>query len=306
MSKLRQKLEFWLLPFFLLLLVGALTPHKFLPDYVAAWLQDAGHIALGAATAALLSGVARLRTGKYNCLWIWGITAIILLAIELVQIPLQREASLIDLLVGMCGAASLLLLMASAEQQKFVWKRRFLLFSAIMLLLALSPLLYTSAAYVARDTRFPVLANFSSELGKVFLRPHGGEFTQQPMSIEGETFPALLCMQPGNWPGISIDDVAPDWRGYEKLSFVLYSDFAEPVGLNLRVHDKQHSHDYNDRYNHGFNLQAGINRIEIMLDDIKHAPVSREMDMRSIQGIILFAPDLDRPACVRLGALKLL
>ena len=113
-------------------------------------------------------------------------------------------------------------------------------------------------------------------------------------------------MRPVNWPGISIDYVAPDWRGYKKLNFVLYAELDAPVDLELRVHDKQHSQEYSDRFNHSFSLHSGINRVEIPLDDIKHAPVTREMEMQAIQGIILFAPDLERPFCIRLGTLQLL
>lgn len=306
MRKRHCGLQLWLFLVFILLLVAALLPGQILAGYIPASAQDSGHIILGAVVAALLSGVAAIRTGKYGFLRVLVFTAIFLVVVELLQIPLARTASLLDLLLGMSGAVSVLLFMASSTQRNLAWKRCCQALGVLLLVLALLPLLFTSTAYIARNLRFPVLADFSSAFGKLFLRSQGAELTQQQWSSEGEVFPARLCLYSGYWPGISVDHVVPDWRGYKKLSVVLFSDLAEPVKMELRVHDKQHNNKFDDRYNYAFSVHPGINRIEIMLEDIRRAPVSRDMDMHSIQGIMLFSPGLDRPVCIRLGTIKLL
>jgi hypothetical protein len=307
MSNGEIKQKSWLYAVFILLLFAALYPTQILTGVLAGRLQDSGHIILGAVAAILFSGIGRIQNSKHNLFWAWIVTVIFLLIIEIVQMQLHRDASWIDLLVGASGAAAIFLILSSVKQSSSFWRWCYRLVGTIILLLALSPLLFTSTAYIVRNIKFPVLADFSSITGNEFLQTHSGELIrQQDVVINNEKFLARLCLNPGDWPGISIDEVVPDWSGYDKLSMVLFSDLAFPVEFVLRVHDRRHNHQLDDRYNFKFNLPAGFKRIKIALDDIKYAPVGRDMDMRSIQGIVLFSTKLDEPICVNLGSIQLL
>ena len=307
MNSREVKQKRWLYVVFILLLFAALYPTQILSGVLAGRVQDSGHIILGAVAALLFSGIGRIQKSKHDLLWAWVITVIFLLIIEIGQMQLNRDASWIDLLVGASGAAAILIIINSVKQSSSFWRWCYRLSGIMILLLALSPLLFTSTAYVIRNIKFPVLADFSSITDNEFLHTRSGELIQQQgVVINDEKFLARLCLNPGDWPGISIDEVVPDWSSYGKLSMVLFSDMAIPVDLVLRVHDRQHNHQLDDRYNFKFSLLPGFKRIEIVLDDIKYAPVGRDMDMHSIQGIVLFSATLDESICVNLGSMQLL
>ncbi len=299
--------KIWLYVVFILLLFAALYPTQILTGVLAGRLQDSGHIILGAVAALLFSRIGRIQNSKHDLLLALIVTVIFLLMIEIVQMQLHRDASWIDLLVGASGATAALLIMRAVKQPSSFRRWCYRIFGIIILLLAVSPLAFTSIAYFVRNNKFPVLADFSSITDKEFLHTRSGELIrQQGVVINDEKFLARLCLNPGDWPGISIDEVVPDWSSYGKLSMVLFSDMAIPVDLVLRVHDRQHNHQLDDRYNFKFSLLPGFKRIEIALDDIKYAPVGRDMDMHSIQGIVLFSATLDEPICVNLGSMQLL
>jgi hypothetical protein len=84
-----------------------------------------------------------------------------------------------------------------------------------------------------------------------------------------------------------------------------YSNRPEPLPLTLRIHDAVHNGQYEDRFNRQIVLTPGRNRIEIPLADLRAAPRRREMDLRHISGIGIFAYRLTDPVVIYLGPIRL-
>lgn len=308
MSSRDKTLQRWLVLLFILLLVVALMPVGYLSASIFKELLDSGHIVLGAVCAVLLFVSTSYRVSKkYYALQIWFVTAIGLFFLELIQIPLRRNASFMDLVLGMCGAGAALLFIVSCRQQDIIWRRAYRLAGAILLLLALAPLMYTTTNYIVRHSKFPLLADFSSAFVAGVVKLHGAELMRlQDLVVGDDTFPAMLCLNPGKWSGVHLGEVVPDWSEYGSLLVVLYSELSAPVDLELGVRDRRHNHKFNDRYNLNFSLHAGINRIEIALDDIKRAPATREMDLHEVGDVMLFSTAVKNKTCFRLGTIRLL
>jgi hypothetical protein len=104
---------------------------------------------------------------------------------------------------------------------------------------------------------------------------------------------------------VAFDEPYPDWSGHLRLVFTIVSDLDAPLRLVVRVHDAAHDQRGKDRFNRSLTVSPGVNRFAISLDDIRRAPDRREMDMRRIRGIILFAYRLNAPTHVYLGAWRL-
>ena len=85
-----------------------------------------------------------------------------------------------------------------------------------------------------------------------------------------------------------IEEPYPDWTGYEKFSFIVFSKQNENINLEFRINDRQHDYSYYDRFNRTLIIKPGFNKIIIPIEDIKNAPASRPMDLQNIKTIILF------------------
>jgi hypothetical protein len=184
------------------------------------------------------------------------------------------------------------------------------LVGALLLVASAAHLGTTTAAYVARDRAMPTLVAFDGtwwerwfvELGDSVLtartRPPGLEVSlDEPL--------ARLDLEPGEYPGVGIVEPYPDWSGYRRLAFTIVSDRDRPLTLVIRVHDAAHDQRYEDRFNRALSVAPGVNRFAIPLDDIRRAPDRREMDMRRIRGVLLFAYQRTQPTNVYLGPIRL-
>jgi hypothetical protein len=91
------------------------------------------------------------------------------------------------------------------------------------------------------------------------------------------------------YAGMSIDEPYPDWRTAHTLVLDLRNPGEIDLSLVVRVHDRAHNYQFQDRFNCEFTLRAGERReIAIPIADIEHAPAGRLMDLSQIAGIIVF------------------
>lgn len=297
---------------------------------------DAGHTALFGVIALLVRGfIARPRAGRrppagwaHTSLLAFAWTVILGAATEVLQ-SLQRrgDPSIADLLRDTAGAAAFLLIadavrwgLASRrlpdgreEHSRPLTRSRLFaiagaLLAAVLLLLAAGrTLIVTTAAYVARDRALPTLFPMDgSWWEREFIELQGSRLTPgvvPPVMGTSEvrgTF-ARLELRPGSYSGITFDEPYPDWRGHRSLVLTIVSDLDVPLPMAVRVHDAAHDHRYADRFNRRLLVQPGVNRFVIPIDDIRKAPDRREMDLRRVRGIILFAYRLTRRTHVYLG-----
>jgi hypothetical protein len=249
----------------------------------------------------------------------FGLTMALAVVTELVQtFQANREPSFEDLARDLAGVAAFLLVaagvprLASGVSWATTRRRRLAAIAVAVVLLAVSgwQVAVTCAALAQRRAAMPTLFRFDGAWWeRHFIRPGASRLTpgaRPPCPRDGYSEPlARLDLQPGLYPGISIDEPYPDWRGYRRLVFTVVSDLDEPVRITIRVHDSRHDQRYEDRFNRTLTIAPGVNRFAIRLDDIRAAPDRREMDMGRIRGVVLFGYRLAAPTHVFLGPLRL-
>jgi hypothetical protein len=145
------------------------------------------------------------------------------------------------------------------------------------------PTALTTAAYVQRALRLPQLVQLDSVLGRHFLVATEAHFVA---TTEGG-----LRVQPerGRWPGLSLEEVWPDWRAYSTLVIDVSnaSDRAFPIAV--RIDDRRPDPRQEDRYNQHFELAPLSRRvIRIPVAEIESAPTGSKLDLAHIQRIVLF------------------
>jgi hypothetical protein len=145
------------------------------------------------------------------------------------------------------------------------------------------PTALTIAAYFQRASLLPQLVRLDSALGRHFLVASEAHLVS--------TREGALRVQPdrGRWPGLSLEEVWPDWRAYSALVIDLSNTGAHAFWILIRVDDRRPDPHYRDRYNQQFELAPMSRRvIRIPMAEIVSAPTGSKMDLAHIQRIILF------------------
>lgn len=306
----------------ILLLLLVLTVGE-TPERTMLWqaLFDAGHVPLFGLMAVLVRDLLARRwprCGEWRpALLSFALTVAIGAGAEFLQTFMpDRDASLTDLLRDAAGAGAFLLMReayrrgtSSGAPASPPVRTAFAVAAIALLLAATAQLSLTLAVLAERARAFPVLARFDGswwesaliETGDSVLTP--GTITPSPPGMPSGF--ARLDLQPTTYPGLTIDEPYPDWRGYQRLVLTIMSDLDAPIPLTLRVHDAAHDNRYGDRFNTRLMVMPGANRLTIPLEEIRRAPAGRETDLSRIRGIVLFAYRLDHPAHLYVGAIRL-
>lgn len=110
------------------------------------------------------------------------------------------------------------------------------------------------------------------------------------------------------YSGASLDNLPSDWQGYDELAFALWNPQSYTISLTLRINDMAHelgNNTYHDRFNQTFQIEPGINRLQVGLESVATAPRSRRMELDDIRRLMFFTSNLDQPARLCLGELAL-
>ncbi|MEP7244182.1 MAG: hypothetical protein ABI885_10895 [Gammaproteobacteria bacterium] len=218
---------------------------------------------------------------------------------EIAQIPLNRGASVLDVFRDLGGASAVLCMV-------WVWRnwhdphpvsrsRRtgVLVLGIALILISTSPLTWCIAAYVNRYQQWPVVLQFGSPLDTYFLAhdPTGVETVRLPVEWahhSGEM--AAYAVATRNYTaGVRMTEPRADWHEFDALAVDVTNPGDKPLGLIVRVHDKTHNWETEDRYNGHSVVPPHTRMIErIPLSVIEAAPQGRKMDLRQIAGIAVF------------------
>lgn len=256
-------------------------------------LQNTAHTPAFALLAWLIWAVvlAQPRPPAHPPAVAFGVCVLFAGGTEVLQHVLGRDVSVCDILRDLLGAGAMALgLAAISAGQKARRRRKALLLSAsaVTALVALAPLGWTTAAYVHRYQRFPVLAEFRSALDVYFVDLKGT--TKRPTLTAVDGGSALIVpLIAHEWPGVELREPFPDWHGFKRLHLKLSNPSKHDLRLTLRVHDKQHTMLFEDRLNVPIHVPAHATiEWHIGLDEIERAPRGRLMNLRQIANLQLF------------------
>jgi len=221
---------------------------------------------------------------------------------EIIQKPLARDASWEDVAADAVGAVMALAVYALFERRTKlrVWQRLAALAVALSCVaIFLAPIVRMARAYVHRNGQFPVIADFHSRIELYWTLSIGVN-----REVVGDALQVELVAD--EFPGVSFHEPVPDWRQYRTLIIDVANPDAGPLDLGVRVHDRRHKHTFNDRFNRRYELAAGERRtLRIALEDIRHGPRRRLMDMAQISDITLFRRKYTGSRLLRIYSIRL-
>jgi hypothetical protein len=266
-------------------------------------LQDSCHApAFGALSVIALILLARWSKAPHTLLMQNAAVVLLMLVLavttELVQGLLGRDAELDDVVsdvvgsLGATGVWTLLQLRTSTEPAARAGR----LVAALVCIATfgywIQPMVTCAAAYWHRAAQFPVLAQFHSQRDFYFL--HSGGSKSRIVATPGTDGDAgdtalEVDLDHGRWPGITLFEPAPDWRPYRTLAIDLGNPGSRALLLHVRVNDRTHNDEFDDRFNDSISLPPGTRTtFRIPLEKIASSPHGRRMDMGRVATLILF------------------
>ncbi|HEB82456.1 MAG TPA: hypothetical protein ENJ11_06300 [Gammaproteobacteria bacterium] len=288
-----------------LIMAGVLLP---LPSDSMWWREamNSGHVLLFMLVAWLLFYALRRRMPDSSRWKLYGLLLFVGLLfgliIEFLQIFVHRDASWADWLKDLAG---LLAGIASLEWylgwKQSTWWRKLVIAGLFVGVLALSlkPFVILSLHYVQRGMAFPVLMDFEAGWSSSFV----DYVRAKKLSVKSGILTVRL--EKGQYPGVSLTEVEPDWSGYRSLVLELESSQDSDISLVVRVDDQLHNQRFEDRYNHRFVVHPGKNRLVVSLSQVEHAPEGRLMNMKRINEVKIFALFLDESVELGIGKIYL-
>ena len=294
------------------------------PDSSYFWdrLFDTGHILIfGLITISLLKATdSFLHAAPRLTHYVLSITGSIVIGIvvEVAQeFHGERTAEWIDLYNDVVGAISFGCLYAAFDPQldgnRTFWLRRTTLTGiAIVLLVAGAiPFLDVCRQYHRRHTLFPVLMEFSDPWYQNFCFAQSSAWRASPhpegwpLDQRRSALIARVDAVPGPYPGFVVHEPFPDWRGYRSLEIDVYLEDSQPRFFVLRVNDRQHNNDVDDRFNKTVKIRPGFQTLSFDLEAIEHAPNGRDLQLGQVDGVALFMVNLEAPLTFYLGQMRL-
>ncbi|HEX8947875.1 MAG TPA: hypothetical protein VF790_02865 [Dissulfurispiraceae bacterium] len=108
------------------------------------------------------------------------------------------------------------------------------------------------------------------------------------------------------YPGLSPVLGENDWRGYRALLFDIYNPQENAVRITVRIDDREDYPEYRDRYNGGFTLAPGPNRIRIPLGALTTPGAARRLDLGEIRRLFIFTARPERKVVLFVDYIRLL
>lgn len=253
----------------------------------AAW--DLGHVPFFFALVWLLLNALNSQRNKLYQLILVNISTILLsIFLEIIQYYIGREFNWSDIYSN-CLGSSLAVLFHPRSYSRTSMVQNVLRGICIALIgLSTIPLFKQSIVLAQSHYSFPVLSNF--EFGLEIERWQGDNLTIRAATdkrnhILSKTFTTE------EFSSITLDQFPSNWENFDCLGFSVLSNQQSPVLLSLKIHDFAHQKsgfDFSDRYNDQIKINPGNNAIVVDLNDVKHSPEGRTMNMKNIQKISLF------------------
>ncbi len=288
-----------------LLFVGG--PDRFDPrSYIHAW--NLGHILVFFTWSYLLLDTwKRIEKSPFHiqCIWVLSLSLIVGVVVELIQGFFDRTPSYNDVLNDLIGSIVALVFFNPQRRKR---PNIFIQFSVVILIL-ISIFPFVSALmdeYTSRE-RFPVLSDFEGpfEVDRWF----GTASMKITHDIVRNGRSALrVGLKTTKASGVSLRYFSNDWRGFNALKFSVYNTSFGPLEIKCKIFDELHflrGQDYDDRLNASFVLHHGWNDIEVSIEQIVNAPVSRKMVLSEMRGITLYVEQKHQPGVVYIDEVRL-
>lgn len=258
---------------------------------------NAGHGLLFAVVAVMckisvrsIAGVSEVRQNAAA----FGIAVGLGAVVEVLQLPIGRDADLADVVRDALGAWAGLALLAFLGAKDASRRRAAVALSFIVPVCVLAmPVIDCARAYARRAADFPVLADFSRSYDDYFMESSQSLIRWVELPARWSRTPREKALRVtfvgGPYAGIDFVEPVAEWTAFRELAIDLTNPGVDSLSVVLRVHDARHNHSYEDRYNKTFVLEPQQRTIlAVPLEEIRRGPRDRALDIAQVADFMLF------------------
>ena len=225
--------------------------------------------------------------------------------VEVVQSKFNREMDYADLYRNFLGSVLGILCYQVFSQKKSKMTMTVLALITVLIVIEQFALFSVITLKYQQYKKLPILADFSLKNENILWSE--GVVVKNDSATQRQSLKLTLTAGE-KYSGFTFKEVYQDWRGYSLIEFHLRSESKNPEKLCIKITDLSHdqgNHQYNDRFNYCPTLMYGENVIEILLDDVRNAPQTRELNLAEISRIGFFMIDLSEEKTLFVDEIKL-
>jgi len=154
--------------------------------------------------------------------------------------------------------------------------------------------------------RSSVLYDFESEsdLKRLDWECHKWYERSEEHATSGK-YSLRVSLPPGQYPGISFQEIPEDWSRHGSLKMDVYNPEEETFKFHIRIDDHKSGWEYADRFDIDLDLKQGINNILIPTDSIKTNIHSRPLNLKKIRNMMVFLPGSPKPRHLYIDNIRL-
>lgn len=278
-------------------------------------LMDGSHCLVFAAVSFLL-------------LWIWGpnrlravgiVSAILVIAVELVQPLSGRTFGIEDVVNGLLGVIAVV-------SGSYLWSMKkesgYRLVHFVLTLGALGYAFFPAwtewQLVLFRQSQFPILGAFEDEHELSLWEPLQkkrwknasfslplGEVSISKDFVQTGTKNLRIVTRSDFYSGVVFQAEGQDWSTFQALSFQAYNP-GTAFTLRLRIDDLEDCRNYNNRFNKQIVLEPGVNQIQIPTAEIVSGPTARKLKITAVQKVFFFVGPEEEEKVFYLDEVKLM
>lgn len=260
---------------------------------------DVGHIPMWAWLAAVLLYALpeRVQPAARRSALAFALAAGFAVGVEWLQPWFGRSRSAGDVVNDLLGAGLALTGIAAWRRTgNWRWRGGHAVAVAAALAVALWPAYEDWRGIRWRQTHFPSLGNFETETELKLWQPQGGSrghpthlSLTRARASQGEQSLRVVGGV-GDWAGVSYAAGGGDWTPFRALSLDVFNP-RDPFTLFVRVDDDGDAANLTGRFERGFELLRGWNRLRVPLAGLERGPKARSLNLRSIRRVAIFTGD---------------
>lgn len=260
---------------------------------------DVGHIPMLAWLAAVLLYALpeRVQPAVRRHALAFGFAFAFAVTVEVLQPFFGRSRSLVDVINGAIGAGLALTGIAAWQLSgNWFWRGGHAVALAGALAVALWPAYEEWRGIRWRQTHFPSLGNFEDAAELKLWRSQGGSrghpshiTLTRARASQGEQSLRVVGGA-GDWAGVNYSAGNKDWTPFRALVLDVFNP-RDPFTLFVRVDDDRDAPKSTGRYERGFELARGWNRLRILTAEIERGPKERRLNLKAIRRVAVFTGD---------------